>query len=86
MFKELLSDFDAMSISDKREEINNEFLYLYLLYEKLCATRGIQYRKVIDEEIKELIDNAETEDEYLDGVYAYIEAIKEMMGSLLEQG
>ena len=50
MFKEVLSSFEKMSVSDKRKEINSELLYLYLLYEKICATKNIQYRKVIDEE------------------------------------
>lgn len=85
MFKSVLSAFDEMSISDKRQEINSELMYLFLLYQQLCAYDNVQYREVIDTEVKNLIDNAETEEEYLTGVYAYIEAIKEMICSSLEQ-
>lgn len=85
MFKEVLSSFEKMSVSDKRKEINSELLYLYLLYEKICATKNIQYRKVIDEEVQALIDNPETEGDYLNSVFTYVEAIKEMIGSILEQ-
>lgn len=85
MFKELLSDFDVMSISDKRKEIKSELMYLFLLYKELCDHKNVQYRTVIDEDIKEFIDSAETEGEYLDAVYAYVEALKEMICSLLEQ-
>ena len=63
MFKEVSRDFDQMSISDKRQEINSEFMYLYLLYEQLCTLKNVQYRTVIDEDLKEFIDSAETEDE-----------------------
>ena len=86
MFKEVLTNFDELSIVDKRKEIKEELVYLYLLYQKLCNTKGIQYREVIDEEVESFIDNAETEDDYLDSVYTYVEAIKEMIGSMLEQG
>ena len=85
MFKDVLIDFDGMSISDKRKEINSEFLYLYLLYKQLCTYKNIEYRTVIDEEVQEFIDNAETEGEYLDSVYTYVQALKEMICSLLEQ-
>ncbi len=85
MFKEILIDFDGMGISDKRQEINSELLYLCLLYKELCTVKNIQYRNVIDEEVQELIDNAETEDEYLDSVYAYVEALKEMICATIEQ-
>lgn len=84
MFKELLVDFDAMSIADKRKEINSELLYLNLVYQQLCEYKNVEYRTVIDEDIKEFIENAETEGEYLDAVYAYVEALKEMICSLLE--
>ena len=85
MFKEVLSNFDDMSIKDKRQEINSELLYLNMLYKQLCQFKNVQYREVIDEDIKGFIDNVETEDEYLVAVYAYVEALKEMICALLEQ-
>ena len=85
MFKEVLSNFDDMSIKDKRQEINSELLYLNMLYKQLCQYKNVQYREVIDEDIKGFIDNVETEDEYLDAVYIYVEALKEMICALLEQ-
>ncbi len=85
MFKEVLIDFDDMSIADKRQEINSELLYLNMLYQQLCQYKNVQYREVIDEDIQGFIDNVETEDEYLVAVYAYVEALKEMICALLEQ-
>ena len=85
MFKEVLSDFDDMSVADKRQEINSELLYLNMLYKQLCQCKNVQYREVIDEDIQGFIDNVETEDEYLVAVYAYVEALKEMICALLEQ-
>lgn len=85
MFKEVLIDFDDMSIADKRQEINSELLYLNMLYQQLCQYKNVQYREVLDEDIKGFIDNVETEDEYLVAVYAYVEALKEMICALLEQ-
>ena len=85
MFKEVLSNFDDMSIKDKRQEINSELLYLNMLYKQLCQYKNVQYREGIDEDIKGFIDNVETEDEYLVAVYAYVEALKEMICALLEQ-
>ena len=78
MFKNILNKFDDLSIADKRKEINNEILFLYYLYEKMCKLNNIEYRDVIDDEVKELISNPETEDEYLDSIFAYVEALKEM--------
>ena len=49
------------------------------------SIQNVQYREVIDEDIKGFIDNVETEDEYLDAVYVYVEALKEMICALLEQ-
>ena len=85
MFKEILDSYDKLSISNKREEINDELLYLFLLFEGLCASKNIQYRKILDTDIKELISETETEDEFLNNIYVYIQTIKERIGSILEE-
>lgn len=85
MFKDVLNNFAVLNIADKRKAINDELLYLTLLFEQTCAARNVQYRNVLDDEVKELVRDSSTEDEYLNRVYTYLEAIKEMVGSLLER-
>ncbi len=85
MFRDVLDNFAVLDISDKRKAINDELMYLTLLFEQTCSARNVQYRNVLDDEVKDLIRNSTNEDEYLNRVYTYLEAIKEMVGSLLER-
>jgi hypothetical protein len=85
MFRDVLDNFAILDISDKRKAINDELMYLTLFFEQTCKARNVQYRNVLDDEVKELIRDSANEDEYLNKVYTYLEAIKEMVGSLLER-
>ena len=69
MFRDVLYKFAVLDIPNKRDVINDELVYLTLLFEQTCAAKNIQYRKILDDEIKDLVRSSETEDQYLNRIY-----------------
>ena len=85
MFTEVIDNYKKLSISDKRQEIVNELKLMVAVFEKLCNDNNIQYRKIKSREILDLKNGNETESDYLEAIFVYIEYLKEVLGSYLER-
>ncbi len=62
MFRDVLDNFAVLDISDKRKAINDELMYLTLLFEQTCSARNVQYRNVLDDEVKNFYRNSTNEE------------------------
>lgn len=83
MFNEVIENYKRMSTSDKRQEILNELKLLIAVFEKMCEDNNLQYRKVHSDEILDLDSGNETEEDYLEAIFVYVEYLKEVLGSLI---
>ena len=85
MFSEVIDNYKRMSISDKREEIVKELKLMVVIFEKLCEENNIEYRKIQSREILDLNSGKETEDDYLEATFVYVEYLKEVLGALFDK-
>ena len=85
MFTPVIDSYKRLSLSDKRQEIINELKLMIVIFEKLCDDNNIQYRDIKSKEVLDLKNGAETESDYLEAVFVYIEYLKEVLGSYLER-
>ena len=83
MFEELIEDYKLLSIADKRQEILSELKMLIVIFEQMCIERGLEYRKIHSKEILDVADGSESEDDYLEAAFVYVEYLKEVLGGLL---
>ena len=85
MFNEVIENYKRMSTADKRQEILNELKLLIAVFEKMCEDNGIEYRKIQSSEVLQLNDGKETEDDYLEATFVYVEYLKEVLGALFDK-
>ena len=84
MFDNVVESYKLLSISDKRQEILNELKLLIAVFEKMCIDKGIQYREVKSKEILDLDFGNESESDYLEATFVYVEYLKEVLGAYME--
>jgi hypothetical protein len=81
-FKDVLGQYDNLSTIDKHEENIKELKELLALTNKLCTDVGSDKKFELDKSALN-IKNKST-DEYLKAEYAYINEIKNYLGSFVE--
>lgn len=82
MFENVIENYKKMKTSDKREKLISEMKLLIAVFEKMCIDNGIEYRKVKSKEVLDLNNGMESEDDYLEAAFVYVEYLKEVLGSL----
>lgn len=85
MFSEVIENYKRMSISDKREEILKDLKFMVAIFENMCEENNIEYRKIQSKEILDLNNGVESEDDYLEAAFIYVEYLKEVLGALFER-
>lgn len=83
MFEEVIESYKLMALSDKREKLLYEIKVLIAVLEKMCEDKGIEFKTIKSNEILDLRDGNESEDDYLEATFVYIQYLKEVIGSLL---
>lgn len=84
-FDEVMLHFKHMSIEDKRIKNIDNLKFMIAFLEKICSDKHINYREIKSNEILELKNGKESEDDYLDALYIYINVLKEMLGAYLNK-
>lgn len=84
MFEQVIENYKRMSIPDKRQENLKELKIMVAILEKLCVDYNIPYREIKSPEILDLDNGYESEDDYLEATFVYIEYLKEVLGGYLE--
>jgi hypothetical protein len=85
MFEEVMENYKRMATSDKREMLISELKLMVAIFEKMCEDNSIEYRKIQSNEILDLNSGKETEDDYLEAAFVYVEYLKEVLGSLFDR-
>lgn len=85
MLEDLIENYKLLSTQDKRQEILNEVKLMVAVFEKMCTDKKIEYRKINSREILDLKNGTESEDDYLEALFVYVEFLKEVSGSLLAE-
>lgn len=84
-FDEVLINYKNMSISDKKNANIEDLKFMIAFLEKICSDRNIEYRHIKSNEILDLNQGNESEDDYLEALYVYINVLKEMLGAYLNK-
>lgn len=85
MFSEVIDNYKRMSISDKRDEIIKELKLMAVIFEKMCEENNIEYRKIQSREVLDLKNGNESEDDYLEATFVYVEYLKEVLGAVFDK-
>ena len=83
-YNELIYKFLELEKSIKQKEIVNEIQETLMLFHSLCKQREEKDRILIHEKMKELDKDTFSEDEFLNGLYAYIISMKESIGKYFD--
>lgn len=81
MFDELISSFKALPTDLKRQKLLDEVKYLIAAYERICLENDIEYNKIKSKEILDLNNGTESEDDYLEALFVYMQYLKEVSSS-----
>lgn len=79
-FKEYVSAFKQMEISDKRKEIIRNINEISAVFDMLATESNIQLSYLRSNDISELKDGYESEDDYLNALLVYVENAKTLIG------
>lgn len=83
-YNEIIDKFSELDKSIKQKEIVNEIQETLMLFHSLCKQKEPKDRILIHKKMKELEEFNLSEDEFLDGIYAYITSMKEAIGKYFE--
>lgn len=84
MFEDLMASYKLLDNNDKRQKNIEELKLMIALLENLCRENNIQYRPIKSKEILDINNGNESESDYLEALFVYIEYLKEVLGSILE--
>ena len=83
MIEEVVTNFDNISIHDRRKQLLDEVLETIDLIEKICIVKNINFNKLKSENILRN-KNSLYEEEFLHLMYIYVLYLKEDLGLLLK--
>lgn len=83
-YNELIDKFSELEKSVKQKEIINEIQEALMFFHSLCKHKDPKDRILIHEKMKDLEESNLSEDEFLDGLYAFITSMKESIGKYFE--
>jgi len=84
MFEDVIDNYKRMSLTDKRVSLLKELKIMVAVFDKMCVDNGVEYRKIQSNEIFDVDGGKETEDDYLEAAFIYVQYLKEVLGSYLE--
>ncbi|MGN1338464.1 MAG: hypothetical protein ACI4WW_08325 [Candidatus Coprovivens sp.] len=81
---QIICSYRKLSVEDKRNENINNLKVLIAVFESICDKKRIKYDK---SKYKDYLNrsNFVLEDEYLEGLFIYIDYLKELCGCYLEK-
>lgn len=82
MFNEVVESYKMMSKADKRGKLLDELKMMIAVFEDMCNEKNIPYREIKSKEILDLNNGKESEDDFLEATFVYVEYLKEVLGSL----
>lgn len=82
-YKGLIDAFCNLNKSRKKAEIRDELQELLMFFQKLCKEKGVNDKMLLHLEMKKLNDENVSEEDFLNGIYAYIISLKENIGKYL---
>ena len=85
MFETLVESYKLLPTRDKRTKLLEEVKMMIAVFEHLCEEKGLSHREISSKEILDLNDGLESEDDYLEALFVYIEYLKEATGTLLAE-
>ena len=82
-FKDLVERFKELDINDKRIEIVNSLKEINALIDTLAENESRTLQHLKSNEITDLNNGLESEDDFLEALFVYIENIKNLLGQYL---
>lgn len=82
-FKEYLDFFKHLNVSEKRMEIIRSVNEITAMFDELASEANIKLTYLKSKEVSELKDGHESEDDYLEALFVYIENAKSVLGEYL---
>ena len=84
VYEEFISSYKELSTTEKRNEIISELKKIIALLSKVNTDIGINNNLILNKEIIEAIETNASEDDYLEGIYVFINCLEELFGNYLE--
>ena len=79
-YADLIEEFSKLDKDIKHYEIKDELQEILALFYKLCKKKYSKDILLVHEKMKKIDDKNLSDEEFMDGVYAYLISIKELIG------
>lgn len=83
IYNSLMNEYTMLDIKTKREEIIKKIQELIAIIQKICIDKNINSELLFNREIIDLNKNDVSDDDYLEGIFAYINMLEDILGKLL---
>lgn len=83
-YNTLIENFSELNVNIKQKEIINEIQETLMLFHSICQKKDAKDKILTHKKMELLSQNNISEDEFLDGLYAYVTSMKESIGKFFE--
>lgn len=81
MFEELVNSYKALPIDEKRNKLLLEMKTLVAVFDNICDEQNIPHEEIKSKEILDLNNGLESESDYLESLFVYLEYLKEVVSA-----
>ena len=81
MFEDLIESYKLLPTKEKRNKLLQEFKLLIAAFEQICEEQNVAVNSIKSREILDLDDGNESEDDYLEALFVYLEYLKEVVST-----
>lgn len=84
IYEEYINDYKNLSLFEKRTEVFYELKKMIALLNKVNTDIGLNNELLLNREVLEAIDENALENDYLEGLFVYVNCLEELLGTYLE--
>ena len=81
MFEDLVESYKLLPTKEKRNKLLQEFKVLIAAFEQICEEQNVEVNSIKSREILDLDNGNESEDDYLEALFVYLEYLKEVVST-----
>lgn len=85
IYNSLMNEYTNLDVKTKRKEIIKKIQELIAIIQKICIDKNINSELLFNREIIDLNKSDVSDDDYLEGVFAYINMLEDILGKLLNE-
>lgn len=83
-YNEYISKYTQLNIEQKRSEIIEKLKHVIVLFQQICSIKGFNDNLLVNKELLDLNNENVSEDDFLEGIFVYINMLEDIIGKTME--